>query len=114
MAAVCLLQLMPLHMHLHHVEDPDATGLFHVVDIQAANSADDEQHHDDAHVIDLNADAIVKLINLDLLVPLLFVFLLTGYFTSSVQWWSQCLDSDNRTTRQLFLICSPLRAPPRS
>ena len=113
-AAVCLMQMVPLHMHMHHSEDPDTAGISHEVDMSIADTVADQQHHDDAHVIDLSLETIVKSLDGDPHIPLLFVCLLTVFLFPSAQRWSWRADSAASPPRPLFLIFSPLRAPPRN
>ena len=113
-AAVCLMQLIPLHLHFHHSEKPDTAGTLHVVDIHTAGSATDQQHHDDAHVIDLSAKTILKSLDGDLFVLLLSICLLTVFLVPSTRRCPSFPEAVDGPPPQLFLIFSPLRAPPRT
>ena len=113
-AVVCLAQMLPLHMHLHHSDNLYTAGATHAVDMHIADTAADHQHHDDAHVIDLSAETIVKSFVSDSLVSLLFIYLLTAFFLPSVLQRLPFPESTDRPPRYLFLIFSPLRAPPRT
>ena len=113
-AAVCLVQLLPLHLHLHHSDTFGVAGTSHATDMHLADTAADEQHHDDAHVIDLSAETIAKSWDDISLVPLLLICLLSIFLIPFIQRRSQLPESTDRPPQYLFLIFSPLRAPPLS
>ncbi len=111
---VCLAQMLPLHMHLHHSDNLYAAGTAHAVDMHIADTAADHQHHDGAHVIDLSAETMVKSFDGDSLVSLLFIYLLTAFLLPFVLRRLPLPESTDIPPQYLFLIFSPLRAPPRT
>ena len=108
------MQMLPLHLHLHHSENSSAAGAVHAVDMHIADIAADELHHADAHVVDLSADTIIKSAGGDSLLPLLFICLLTLSFIPSFQRRIAFPELADSPPQNLFLIFSPLRAPPRA
>ena len=110
--AVLLMQMLPLHLHLHHSEEFNTPGISHAADMHLADTAADELHHGDAHVIDLSAETIVKSLDDILLVPLLFACLLSIFFKSFVRHLLPLPKTTDRPPLYFFLIFSPLRAPP--
>ncbi len=116
-AAVLLMQAVPLHMHLHHVDDPASVTASHVMDVHVADTASQHQHqhqhHDDVHVIDLNAETFVKKSDDNLLIPWLFACVLAIFIVPLVRSTWTPVPSPDRQQRFLFLTAPPLRAPPR-
>jgi hypothetical protein len=114
-AAVCMMQTLPLHLHLHHDTADHVDGIVHTADLHLATSPDDRAHHDDAHVIDLDANSILKSLDADALVPLLlFCLLLTLVFTPLVRRPHYFPAPAGTSARPRYLEFAPLRAPPHA
>lgn len=113
-AAVCMMQALPLHLHLHHDDADHVAGIAHTADVHLATSLDDRAHHDDAHVIDLDANTILKSLNADAFIPLLLCVLLTLVFIPVVQLWHHIPAPAGSSPRQRYLEFAPLRAPPHA
>lgn len=112
--AVCLMQILPLHLHLHHTGPADPGHIAHAADVHIASSPDDREHHDDAHVIDLDANSILKSLDSDTFVPLLFLCLLTLVFIPVVLHRKYFPVPAGAPPRQIYLQFAPLRAPPHA
>lgn len=112
--AVCLMQALPLHLHLHHASPVDQGTGMHEMDVYIANSSADEGHHGDAHVIELDANSILKSLDSDVFVPMLFLFLLALVFIPVLQHREYCHAPAGASPRQRYLEFAPLRAPPHT
>lgn len=112
-AAVCLMQILPLHLHLHHTNPLDHDTGTYVTDLHLATSPDDQEHHHEAHVIDMDANGILKMLDADTFVPLLLLFLLTFVFVPPANHWWLCPTLMGVPPRQRYLEFAPLRAPPQ-
>jgi hypothetical protein len=113
-AVICLMQVLPLHLHLHHDTASHDHGIAHTSDVHLATSPDDQAHHHDAHVIDLDTHSILKSPDGDALVPLPFLCLLTLVFTPLVRRRSSRPTRASAPPRPLYLEFAPLRAPPHA
>jgi hypothetical protein len=110
---VCLMQMLPLHLHLHHGEDSGAPGAAHALDVHIADTVTDQKHLADAHIIDLSTETIIKSPDSTALIPLLLFSLLSVFFLATIQRRLPHPESADRPPQLLFRIFSPLRAPPR-
>ncbi|MGD2112458.1 MAG: hypothetical protein PVI50_03665, partial [Gammaproteobacteria bacterium] len=113
-AVICVMQALPLHLHLHHDSAGHDDGIAHAADVHLATSPDDRAHHHDAHVIDLDTDSILKSPDGDTLVPLLVLCLLTLVSIPRVRRWPSRPARPGIPPRQLYLELAPLRAPPHA
>jgi hypothetical protein len=113
-AAVTLTQLVPLHLHFHHAAGTSTAGVVHVVDLHVAGNASDNDHHGDAHVIDMTSETVVKQWNSVSPGPLLIACLLLLFIAPIALGVLRRPPADNPLPRPLFAVSPPLRAPPRS
>jgi len=112
-AIVLFMQAIPLHLHLHHSDDSSAASASHVTDLHTAGDATDQEHHKDAHVIDLNPQGFFKQLDGASLVPLLFICLWAFLLLPVVQRLRLRQDSCLFLPNSYFAVVPPLRAPPR-
>jgi hypothetical protein len=109
------MQILPLHLHMHHSSSAAGPGhSSHTMDVHLATSHDDQAHHQDAHVIDLGSNSIVKTLDGEALLPLFWLCLLTLVMMPPVQRWRPVLRLADITPKPFYLAFAPLRAPPRA
>ena len=105
-------QAHPGHLHLHHEHGHDAGGGHHV-DMHVSTNTSDDDHHGDAHVIDLSTPLLSKWWDagpgIVLLAPWLVLSLATPFARVLIP------DSLPRggLKRRYFQAAPPSRAPPQ-
>lgn len=110
-SAVLLLALVPVHLHLHHVDE--ATVVTHEMDLHVMTSAADQSHHDKAHILDVVPDVLVKK-SADKLATLLLVVLLLAVLPVTLERFAFRLrETSLLPYRTCYHLIPPLRAPPR-
>ena len=107
-----LNQASTLHLHMHHADDSGASQSSRQIDLEAKGSRFDFQHHDDVHVIDLNADTFAKKWDGASMAALLTVLLLCLYLVPFIRPILLSRGSTELPPHSLYLISPPLRAPP--
>lgn len=109
---VLFLQAIPLHMHLHHVDDLLVAGSAHVVDFHAPGSSTDGEHHADVHIIDLNPQGFFKQLHGDAVSQLL-VCLYAFLLLPAVRLLLREHQANHPFLHSsCFAVVPPLRAPP--
>lgn len=113
-AAVICAQLVPLHLHFHHAGSAPDAGVAHVLDLHIAGNASDQEHHGDAHVIDISAETVVKQWNSVTPAPVLLACLLLLFVAPIALGVLRRPPGADPLPRSLFTVSPPLRAPPGS
>ncbi len=111
--AVLSLTLFPAHLHLHHDQDlhSNSSTHEHVLDVHMATAQLDEEHHEDATVIDTVANVLVKKLQDNPLTPyILFIFIWAFTTTRQVRSYLRLKIVHFFAHFQAFT--PPLRAPP--
>ena len=110
--AIFVVALLPMHMHLHHVEEAASQSHEHVVDLHLLMDNSDLSHHESAAVLPVSVDGILKKVSDNpfasaLLACLFSLFLLiTSYFKQ------QPPKTENHFKDSHYHFSPPLRAPP--
>lgn len=112
LAAFCLFaQAHPGHLHLHHEHGHDAGGAHHV-DVHVSADTSDDNHHGDAHVIDLSKPLLSKWWDTGLGIALLVSwFILSLAAPVARVLYHDCLPRGG-LKRRYYEAAPPLRAPP--
>lgn len=110
-SAVLMLALVPVHLHLHHLDE--AAVVTHEMDLHVVISASDPSHHDEAHILDVVPDVLAKK-SADKQAILLLVVLLLAVLPVVLERLGFWLREDSLLhTRACYHLIPPLRAPPR-
>jgi disulfide bond formation protein DsbB len=113
MAALVLLTLQPIHVHVQHVDDPAASIHHHAIDLHFSVDNIVASDHQDAAVFQVTPDATVKQLGDNSLLAAMLISLLI-LFLSTAPGRRQRLANSFLPPRSggYFSIAPPLRAPP--
>ena len=110
---VLLLSLAPHHYHLHHGTGPDSVAHAHTIDLHLLSDNSDEAHHEDAIVLEITPDGLLKPLG-DNPSNLLFILCLLTLLPILASGLRQPFRETRLRLRQvLYHLIPPQRAPPR-
>ena len=110
-SAILLLALVPVHLHLHHVDD--AASLTHEMDLHVVTSSSEHSHHDEAHVLDIVPDVLAKKSSGKFFMSLLVALLLLVLPVVLQRFAFRLRETALLPCRNCYHLIPPLRAPPR-
>ena len=111
--AVAVLTLAPHHYHLHHGSGPDPAHHVHEIDLHIFSDISYEAHHDEAIVLELTPDGLLKPKGDNPLTLLLCVFLLVLPLVVESQSRYRLARAAPPSHPAYYQLSPPLRAPPR-
>jgi hypothetical protein len=104
--------LLPMHIHLHHMDGARSASHDHAVDVHLVADNTDSSHHDDATVLSVSPNALLKQID-DSPLPLAALFFLFVLVPAvSPRIGKQVISSDYIPRQTFHHFNPPLRAPP--
>ena len=110
-AALIVLTVQPMHVHLEHTDDASVQGHEHVIDLHFSADNVTSDHHNDA-IFPATPEGMLKKFGDNPLLAVLFLclsFLLLGVTSTSRQ---QLIVSHILPRSSWYSIAPPLRAPP--
>lgn len=112
MATVLMLILSPLHFHMHHAQVTLTQSHVHEVDRHLLVESAGQKHHDEAHVLEVTPDGIMKQFDNMPLPVLLFAILLALLPFAIVVRYQRIFNVTFNLYQSCRCLTPPLRAPP--
>lgn len=106
--------VLPLHMHLHHVDETPSAAHAHAFDLHLITDNPGAEHHDDALVLSATPDVLLKQTgDVPLMAALLFCLLGVFLFLNPILG-QRFFERDAPPRSGTHHLTPPLRAPPRA
>ena len=112
-AVMFQLFFLPSHLHLHHLDNTLSTAHAHTIDVHVVADLLDQNHHDDATLINTDVNILVKQVTDNILVPFILIAIIFVLAVTRRVTWHRWLNTSDRFT---YCYCTPPppRAPPVS